>query len=593
MVVDLIGIYGLKGPYCTLTTTNWFLQAQSMIPRGSWRDVARRITMIRWAIVGYGQEEEGSTMVEPRPNDWPHAAYVARPLYTLRPSRVSHVIEHAKTLGSLGLNGADDDPVDFMPTSEYPRLDTQDKAQRRKDCGSDGQGELEACGGGEGKEEYSYVSIINLSRTTPALEYNQFSPELTPTNSFHPKLETTGSSHLHCASASACAQQQHRSPEFSTEHCTVPPDRLHHLSSDRILQTGSRCCIQLAANQTACDTLSDHRKLGAAYSIHSCTAYRTDQITHTGQLARTQQISSKLELRIAFVLPDGYRYLLSKLKTTKDLVYIGRHPQPILKPVNKPNILCIHRNSQLVYNLSNSSTSSLTRRQLGVIQSTKSNNNDCQLSMQHKCRENAWKVPRKVSGLKDQLNSWEYNIHKTNQQLEEQNSQKQLNNRSYMAHRTTPRLEVQNSRHDSTAKHLEIHNSSGHRAWEDVVAIHSSQHAVPGAKIWSTVPSISSDPDCSSLGTFTHQITRPPDRAYRSDCTPTRSHSTQFSSELRHQISGPAQLTLSTAYTLTTIIRLRFQQITSKGTSDQLRASSSAHTSKMIPSWTDSTGCSH
>ncbi|KZV50548.1 hypothetical protein F511_31433 [Dorcoceras hygrometricum] len=27
MVVDLIGIYGLKGPYCTLTTTNWFLQS--------------------------------------------------------------------------------------------------------------------------------------------------------------------------------------------------------------------------------------------------------------------------------------------------------------------------------------------------------------------------------------------------------------------------------------------------------------------------------------------------------------------------------------------------------------------------------------
>ncbi|KZV28628.1 hypothetical protein F511_30350 [Dorcoceras hygrometricum] len=42
MVVDLIGIYGLKGPYCTLTTTNWFLQALSMIPRGSWGDVARR-----------------------------------------------------------------------------------------------------------------------------------------------------------------------------------------------------------------------------------------------------------------------------------------------------------------------------------------------------------------------------------------------------------------------------------------------------------------------------------------------------------------------------------------------------------------------
>ncbi|KZV31171.1 hypothetical protein F511_05644 [Dorcoceras hygrometricum] len=42
MVVDLIGIYGLKGPYRTLTTTKWFLQALSVIPRGSWGDVARR-----------------------------------------------------------------------------------------------------------------------------------------------------------------------------------------------------------------------------------------------------------------------------------------------------------------------------------------------------------------------------------------------------------------------------------------------------------------------------------------------------------------------------------------------------------------------
>ncbi|KZV38126.1 hypothetical protein F511_28129 [Dorcoceras hygrometricum] len=42
MVVDLIEIYGLKGPYYTLTTTNWFLQALSVIPRGSWGDVARR-----------------------------------------------------------------------------------------------------------------------------------------------------------------------------------------------------------------------------------------------------------------------------------------------------------------------------------------------------------------------------------------------------------------------------------------------------------------------------------------------------------------------------------------------------------------------
>ncbi|KZV16153.1 plasma membrane ATPase 1-like [Dorcoceras hygrometricum] len=48
MVVDLIGIYGLKGPYSTLTTTDWFLQALSVIPMGSWGDVARRFTMIRW-----------------------------------------------------------------------------------------------------------------------------------------------------------------------------------------------------------------------------------------------------------------------------------------------------------------------------------------------------------------------------------------------------------------------------------------------------------------------------------------------------------------------------------------------------------------
>ncbi|KZV18070.1 hypothetical protein F511_24378 [Dorcoceras hygrometricum] len=45
MVVDLIGIYVLKGSYCMLTTTNWFFQALSVIPRGSWSDVARRFTM--------------------------------------------------------------------------------------------------------------------------------------------------------------------------------------------------------------------------------------------------------------------------------------------------------------------------------------------------------------------------------------------------------------------------------------------------------------------------------------------------------------------------------------------------------------------
>ncbi|KZV34203.1 hypothetical protein F511_39636 [Dorcoceras hygrometricum] len=51
MVVDLIGIYGLKGPYRMLTTTDWFLQELSVIPRGSWGDVARRFTMIRWAVL--------------------------------------------------------------------------------------------------------------------------------------------------------------------------------------------------------------------------------------------------------------------------------------------------------------------------------------------------------------------------------------------------------------------------------------------------------------------------------------------------------------------------------------------------------------
>ncbi|KZV07122.1 acyl-CoA dehydrogenase-related protein [Dorcoceras hygrometricum] len=51
MVVDLIGIYGLKGPYCTLTTIDWFFQALSVIPRGSSGDVARRFTMIRWAML--------------------------------------------------------------------------------------------------------------------------------------------------------------------------------------------------------------------------------------------------------------------------------------------------------------------------------------------------------------------------------------------------------------------------------------------------------------------------------------------------------------------------------------------------------------
>ncbi|KZV45377.1 ribonuclease H protein [Dorcoceras hygrometricum] len=69
MVVDLIGIYGLKGPYCTLTTTDWFLQALSVIPRGSWGDVARRFTMIRWAVLLVQPDEGVSVLVVDRIGD--------------------------------------------------------------------------------------------------------------------------------------------------------------------------------------------------------------------------------------------------------------------------------------------------------------------------------------------------------------------------------------------------------------------------------------------------------------------------------------------------------------------------------------------
>ncbi|KZV20543.1 hypothetical protein F511_32045 [Dorcoceras hygrometricum] len=48
MVVDSIGIYELKGPYYTLTMIDWFLQTLSVIPRGSWGDVASRFTLVRW-----------------------------------------------------------------------------------------------------------------------------------------------------------------------------------------------------------------------------------------------------------------------------------------------------------------------------------------------------------------------------------------------------------------------------------------------------------------------------------------------------------------------------------------------------------------
>ncbi|KZV58363.1 myb family transcription factor [Dorcoceras hygrometricum] len=75
MVVDLIGIYVLKEPYCTLTTTNWFLQALSVIPRGSWGDVARRFTMIRWPPPPLSLTHASGRRLAP-----PGAAAVRRPL---------------------------------------------------------------------------------------------------------------------------------------------------------------------------------------------------------------------------------------------------------------------------------------------------------------------------------------------------------------------------------------------------------------------------------------------------------------------------------------------------------------------------------
>ncbi|KZV56662.1 protein Z [Dorcoceras hygrometricum] len=121
---------------------------------------------------------------------------------------------------------------------------------------------------------------------------------------------------------------QHRALYSSTRQLTSPLVRSHpsKLAPDAV--SSLQQIKQLATHSQLAEP-----KLGAAHSIHSCTARSTDQITHTGQLARTQQISSKLELRKAFVLPDGYMYPLSKLKTTTALVYAGRHPQPRLKLV--------------------------------------------------------------------------------------------------------------------------------------------------------------------------------------------------------------------------------------------------------------------
>ncbi|KZV17122.1 aldose 1-epimerase-like [Dorcoceras hygrometricum] len=81
MVVDLIGIFELKGPYCTLMMTDWVLQALSVISRGSWGDVARCFTIIQWInrsdLIVDRDYDEATTMdlkqmfTGPRPNPGP------------------------------------------------------------------------------------------------------------------------------------------------------------------------------------------------------------------------------------------------------------------------------------------------------------------------------------------------------------------------------------------------------------------------------------------------------------------------------------------------------------------------------------------
>ncbi|KZV35432.1 hypothetical protein F511_34947 [Dorcoceras hygrometricum] len=92
MVVDLIGIYGLKGPYCTLTTTNWFLQALSVIPRGSWGELLDALTMIRWASL-LVQADEGVSLPVVDLIDESTAAYREEPVslrFWLEPGACRH-----------------------------------------------------------------------------------------------------------------------------------------------------------------------------------------------------------------------------------------------------------------------------------------------------------------------------------------------------------------------------------------------------------------------------------------------------------------------------------------------------------------------
>ncbi|KZV47082.1 putative beta-1,3-galactosyltransferase 3 [Dorcoceras hygrometricum] len=119
MVVDLIGIYGLKGPYCTLTMTDWFLQALSVIPRGSWGDVARRFTMIRWAMLLVQADKGVSILFVDRIGD----------IYRSLPRRADVIVT---TVGARHKCQQDDIPHIDMPTVASPSTNlTESTAQLR------------------------------------------------------------------------------------------------------------------------------------------------------------------------------------------------------------------------------------------------------------------------------------------------------------------------------------------------------------------------------------------------------------------------------------------------------------------------------
>ncbi|KZV35310.1 hypothetical protein F511_38729 [Dorcoceras hygrometricum] len=136
MVVDLIGIYGLKGPYCTLTTTNWFFQALSVIPRGSWGDVARRFTMIRWAIdrsdliIDHNYDETMVIQMNRMFIRWtgPAPGPMGRfkpitPIHSLEPRVAQHLHHNLKTLASTQNSAAPlPQPHARPPPTAAPRL---------------------------------------------------------------------------------------------------------------------------------------------------------------------------------------------------------------------------------------------------------------------------------------------------------------------------------------------------------------------------------------------------------------------------------------------------------------------------------------